>query len=85
LENFKTSTVKELQFDSLVPISETAFKSELAKYENFLPQNSILKDLEYVAKIYEEKITQDKLIHEHYVMKQLEKSCLSIRFNILSI
>ena len=72
-KNYKTSTIKELRIDSLLQVSEAEFKSELAKYEDFLPENSVLKDLEYSEKIYEEERRQDKLLQERFVMWQLEK------------
>lgn len=72
-KQYKTNSLKEVQFDSLLQISETEFKSELAKYEDFLPENSVLQDLEYAEKIYEEKRRQDTLLQERFVMWQLRK------------
>ena len=68
--NFQTNTESLLK-SNLQEYSEREIKKTLAQFETSKKENSIVEDLEYLDEIYLEKIRQNKLLREQYVMSQL--------------
>jgi len=77
-KEYKTGAKEELRFDDLSHITEGELRSKLSQFGDYPPKNSVLSDLRYLDKIWQEKIRENKLEHERIVMALLSEAAFPI-------